>query len=156
MSSHYRRRKFRLLTPRLQLRLMAGFGGIALLALVLQFLLFQHAIGEAAVVMQGSDTAVVDRLTGELQTTLLISVGVLLPAVFAVGTSAVLRFVGPLFRFKKWLEEVLDGKDPGALKLRPGDDLQDLAQLIDRIAAERRAANARADRSQTAAERDAA
>lgn len=148
MTPPYRRRKFRLLEPGLQLRLMVAFGGIALLALLLQFLLFQHAIGEAAVAMQGSDTAVVERLTRELQTTLLISVGVLLPAVFAVGTSVVLRFVGPLFRFRRWLDEVLAGRDPGPLKLRPGDDLQDLAQLIDRAAAERREANARAAQAQ--------
>ena len=156
MTPPYRRRKFRLLDPGLQLRLMVAFGGIALLALLLQFLLFQHAIGQAAVVMQGSDGAVVERLADSLATTLVISIGVLLPAVFAVGTSVVLRFVGPLYRFKRWLEDVLAGRDPGALKLRDGDDLQDLAKLIDRVATERREANARAAAAQPVAERDAA
>jgi hypothetical protein len=134
MQPTFRRRKFRLLRPALQIRLMVAFGGIALLALGLQFLLFQRAIGEAALAMHGSDAVVVERLAGDLVTTLLVSIGVLLPAVVAVGTSVVLRFVGPLYRFETYLREVLAGRDPGSLRLRRGDDLQDLAGLIDRVA----------------------
>jgi len=146
MQPTFRRRKFRLLRPALQIRLMVAFGGIALLALGLQFLLFQRAIGEAALAMHGSDAAVVEELAGDLVTTLLVSIGVLLPAVVAVGTSVVLRFVGPLYRFETYLREVLAGRDPGALRLRQGDDLQDLAGLIDRVAEPLRAHNADARR----------
>ncbi|MEZ5977754.1 MAG: hypothetical protein R3F34_06005 [Planctomycetota bacterium] len=134
MTPQYRRRRFRLLRPALQLRLMAAFGGVALLMLGLQFMLFYRALGDAATRMSSTDATVVKDLSSSLVQTLLVSALVLLPAVLAVGTSVVLRFVGPLYRFENFLKEVLAGRDPGPCRLRNGDDLQELCELIDKVA----------------------
>lgn len=113
---------------------MAAFGGVALLMLGLQFMLFYRALGDAATRMTSADANVVAELSSALVETLYISMGVLLPAVLAVGTSVVLKFVGPIYRFERFLEDVLAGRDPGPCRLRDGDDLQELARLIDEVA----------------------
>lgn len=143
MKPTYRRRRFRLLRPALQMRLMIAFGSVGLLALGLQFLLFYRALGEASLAMTSADAALVDELSKQLLIGLAASVAMLVPLVLAIGTSLVLRFVGPVYRFETWIGQVLRGEDPGPCRLRKGDDLIELSALIDALGAERRAANAR-------------
>ncbi|QDU83367.1 hypothetical protein Pla163_04660 [Planctomycetes bacterium Pla163] len=142
MKNSYKRRRFRLLRPGLQLRLMAAFGGIGLLALGLQFLLFYRAVGQASLALNSSDAAVIEDLTRSLIVGLAVSAGLLLPLVLAIGTSVVLRFVGPIYRFEVWIAQVLRGEDPGPCRLRRGDHLVELCALIDAVAAPMRASNA--------------
>ncbi|OVE76109.1 hypothetical protein BVX98_06420 [bacterium F11] len=40
------------------------------------------------------------------------------------------KFVGPLYRLENWLEFHLLGKNPPPLKLRPGDELQPIANIL--------------------------
>jgi len=142
MKPTYRRRRFRLLRPALQLRLMAAFGSVGLLALGLQFLLFYRAVGEASLHMRSADAAVIEELSSQLIVGLVASVAMLLPLVLAIGTSIVLRFVGPVYRFETWIGQVLRGEDPGPCRLRDGDDLVELCALVDALGAEKRARNA--------------
>lgn len=142
MKPTYKRRRFRLLRPALQLRLMAAFGGVGLLALGLQFLLFYRAVGEASLASGSADAAVVKEISSSLLVSLFASIAVLLPLVIAIGTSFVLRFVGPIYRFEMWIGQVLGGGDPGPCRLRTGDELQELGALIDALGEERRRANA--------------
>lgn len=142
MKNSYKRRRFRLLRPGLQLRLMAAFGGIGLLALGLQFLIFYRAVGEASLALNSSDAAVIEELSSSLFVGLAISAGLLLPLILAIGTSIVLRFVGPIYRFETWIGLVLRGEDPGPCRLRRGDDLNELCALIDAVALPMREANA--------------
>lgn len=155
MKPSYRRRKFRLLRPALQLRLMAAFGSIGLLALGLQFLLFYRAVGEASLEMGSADAAVIEELSTQLLIGLFASVAILLPLVLAIGTSIVLRFVGPIYRFETWIGQVLRGEDPGPCRLRKGDDLVELCALIDTLGAQRRAANANGSDEEPAVDHDA-
>lgn len=142
MKPTYKRRRFRLLRPALQMRLMAAFGGVGLLALGLQFLLFYRVVGDAALASGSADAAVVQELSSNLLTSLFVSVAVLLPLVLAIGTSFVLRFIGPIYRFEMWIGQVLRGEDPGPCRLRKNDELMELAALIDTLGEERRLRNA--------------
>ena len=47
-----------------------------------------------------------------------------------VGILATHRLVGPIYRFKVFLKQVADGERPADCKLRQGDELQDVCDLI--------------------------
>jgi signal transduction histidine kinase len=59
-----------------------------------------------------------------------------IPIVFVIlGIVIVLthRIAGPLYRIKKTLNELIDGKDATPISLRRNDELKDLTELINRL-----------------------
>ena len=61
---------------------------------------------------------------------LAVSFGMLLPLTIAIGILVTFRIAGPLYRFERFLELVIRGEQVGPCKLRNGDELQDLCDLI--------------------------
>ena len=59
-----------------------------------------------------------------------ISAAVFLPLTLMVGVLSTFRIAGPLYRFEKFLLAVQNGENPGDFTLRSGDELKDLAALI--------------------------
>lgn len=130
----YRRRR-KLIQPGLQLRLTLTFVGIAALSLLLQFVLFANAMTELAVGLP-SDGAIVMERTGDMLTAVLgVSFLVFLPLTFAIGVLSTFRIAGPVYRFTSFLRQVQRGERPPDFRLRSGDELKELAQLINEVTA---------------------
>lgn len=127
--SPYKRRK-KLIQPRLQLRLIFTFLGVALLALLLQFLLFGATIAALASDLPQDGPVLLDRIP---QYTLLvfgISLCILLPMTLCVGVIVTFRIAGPLYRFEQHLLAVARGEDPGVCRIRRDDELQDFCKTL--------------------------
>jgi len=148
----YKRRK-KLIQPRLQIRLILAFLGVALLALMLQFILFASTIATLAADLPQEGEILIERIPGYTVAVLLISIGVLLPLTFFVGILTTFRVAGPLYRFEQHLKSIARGEDPGVCRIRNGDELQDFCRTfnaaLDRIRADGRMGGAAANAGDT-------
>lgn len=125
----YKRRK-KLIQPRLQLRLILSFLGVALLALLLQFILFAATIATLAADLPQEGEILIERIPGYTIAVLAISIGVLLPLTFFVGILTTFRIAGPLYRFEQHLKAIARGEDPGVCRIRKGDELQEFCRIL--------------------------
>jgi hypothetical protein len=73
---------------------------------------------------------------------LLVSFGMLLPLTIAVGILVTFRIAGPVYRFEKYLQQVIDGEAVGPCRIRNGDEFTELCDLINQATAVVRAARA--------------
>jgi hypothetical protein len=124
------KRKKKLIQPRLQLRLIFTFLGVALLALLLQFLLFGASLSALASEMPTDGPILIDRIP---QYTLLVfgtSLCLLLPMTLCVGVLVTFRIAGPLYRFEQHLKAIARGEDPGVCRIRREDELQEFCQTL--------------------------
>jgi len=126
--TYQRRRK--LIKPRLQLKLTLTFVGLSALSLLLQFVLFQNVLTEAALLLPNDHDVLVGETNGLLLAVLAVSFLVFLPLTFLVGVLATFRIAGPVYRFEQFLAAVRRGERPADFHLRKGDELTDLAALI--------------------------
>ncbi|HVS17179.1 MAG TPA: hypothetical protein VMT18_01175 [Planctomycetota bacterium] len=131
----HKRRLLRLVQPRLQIRLMLAFGGVAATGLLLQYLLFTLVLTRAAESLPRDGLLLLDQLGEVLLTILVGSFLVLLPLVGLVGVLATRRWAGPLFRFERFLRELAEGRRPDDIRLRDGDELTGFADLLNRVTA---------------------
>lgn len=128
-------RSVRLVRPGLQLRLILSFAGVASLALGLQFVLFMSALARAANELPNDGTLLQTRTTAILVGVFVTSFALLLPALFAIGLVMTHRIAGPIHRFEGFFEQLAGGQRPVPVRLRKGDELQELARLINRATA---------------------
>lgn len=153
MATYQRRKK--LIQPRLQIRLILAFLGVALLALMLQFILFASTIATLAADLPQEGEILIERIPGYTVAVLFISVGVLLPLIFFVGILTTFRIAGPLYRFEQHLKAIARGEDPGVCRIRKGDELQDFCRTfnaaLDRVRADGRLGAVTASTSDTGA-----
>ncbi len=145
------RRRIRLVRPRLQLRLMGAFLGVALLALTLQYLVFQRVLVEAAAELPHDGAALLVQTNGRLALVFGVTVLLLLPATFAVGLLVTHRLVGPIYRFEKYLAQVIAGETREPCRIRKGDELVELCELINRATEPVRQPSASTDERELAA-----
>lgn len=131
----YKRRLLRLVQPRLQLRLMLAFGAVSATALLLQYLLFALVLSRAAEGLPQDGLLLLDQLGGLMLWILLGTFLVLLPVVGLVGILATRRWAGPLYRFERFLEQMVEGSRPADIRLRDGDELTHFADLLNRATA---------------------
>ena len=125
-------RRIKLIRPRLQLKLVATFAAIALLALLLQFLLFSSALSAVAAELPSDGPRLLSSINGILASTLAISLCVFLPLCLHVGVLVTHRIAGPIHRFETFLEQVARGEQPEDIRLRKGDELLELCGWINR------------------------
>ena len=125
----YKRRK-KLIKPRLQLKLTLTFVGLSALSLLLQFVLFQTVLAEAALLLPNDHDVLMGETNGLLLKVLAVSFLVFLPLTFLVGVLTTFRIAGPVYRFEQFLNAVRRGERPKDFRLRKGDELTDLAALI--------------------------
>jgi hypothetical protein len=128
MASYKRKKK--LIQPRLQLRLIFTFLGVALLALLLQFLLFGAMISDLASELPQDGPLLQDRIPGFTLLVFGISLGVLLPMTVCVGVLVTFRIAGPLYRFEQHLKAIARGEDPGVCRIRREDELQEFCKTL--------------------------
>lgn len=140
MAQH--RRSIRLIQPRLQLKLVLTFLGMAMLSLTLQFLLLAAALVALAGDLPNDGLTMQQELPERLLWILGLSFGVCLPLIFCVGVVITFRIAGPLYRFERFLESVKKGEKPADCRLRKGDELQDFCVLLNEVTAPLRRADA--------------
>jgi hypothetical protein len=129
MSPPYVRRK-KLIKPRLQLRLTGVFVGLTALSLLLQFVLFTSVLNETAVGLP-NDGAIVLQATNRITLKVLAASFLLfLPLTLSIGVLCTFRIAGPIYRFEQFLGAVARGERPPDFRLRKGDQLTELAALI--------------------------
>ena len=141
------RRRTRLIVPRFQLGLVAAFGAIAFLGLLLEVLLVAVQLGALEQRMPSGGAYVAEAVPRMIGSSLGLSLLLVLPALLVIGVRLTFRWAGPVYRIKKHCEAIARGEDPGPLRLRSGDELQDLADAVEaavvRLNAERRDDGAR-------------
>lgn len=136
------RRRIKLIKPRLQLKLIGVFVGLSGLGFLMQSLHVGLRLSElAANVPEGGPylMAVMPELPLEI---LAVSFGMLLPLIVAVGILVTFRIAGPIHRFEEYLKRVIAGEQVGPCKLREGDDLIELCELINKATESLRLRNA--------------
>ncbi len=137
--SPQQRRSIKLIQPRLQLRLIGSFFAISLLALLLQLLLFICSLAELASELPDGGALVLERITPHVVSIFLFTMGLLVPLTMIVGTLLTFRIAGPLYHFEKFLGQVIRGEKPADCRLRQGDQLLELCDLMNRATAPLRA-----------------
>jgi len=136
------RRRIKLIKPRLQLKLIAVFVGLSGLGFLLQSLHVGLRLSElAANVPEGGPylMAVMPELPLEI---LAVSFGMLMPLIVAVGILITFRIAGPIHRFEDYLRRVIAGEQVSPCKLRDGDNLLELCDLINQATESLRLKNA--------------
>lgn len=123
----YKRRK-KLIDPRLQLWMTSVFLGLTALSLLMQLLLFMLAMSQIALTLPNDGELMWDQINERLYFVIGTSFAIFLPLTLLVGILTTFRVAGPVYRFKRFLANVREGRDPGYMRLRNGDKLQDLAE----------------------------
>jgi hypothetical protein len=133
------RRRFRIILPRVQLRLIGAMAAVAALALLLEYSLLVHSVLALARELPNDGAILVAQASSNLGWVLGVSLAVLLPTLFVVAVLVSHRFCGPIYRFERYLTAVIAGAERGECRLRQGDDLVELCELINRATAAQRA-----------------
>lgn len=129
------RRRIKLIKPGLQLKLTLIFVSFSALALLMQFVLFASSLTEVSLELPHDGSYMVERMGSLLFETMLTSMALFLPLIFAVGILTTFRFAGPLYRFEVFLNQVLRGEHPGECRIREGDMLHEFCDLLNRVTA---------------------
>jgi hypothetical protein len=124
------RRSQKLVKRDIQLRLGALFAGVSTLCLLLQWLLLSSLLANAARKMPVGGEYLLDLVPALLNQTLLLSAVIALPLTLVAGIYATFRISGPIYRFECYLREVIRGTQLGPCKIREGDALAELCDLI--------------------------
>lgn len=129
MSRKYARRR-KLIKPRLQLKLTGLFVGLVALSLLLQYILFSNRLTHLALQLPNDGDVLLGSTNRMLAQVLSLSFLMFLPLTLLVGIMATFRIAGPVYRFETFLRAVEDGERPPDFRLRKGDELQELADVI--------------------------
>ncbi|MFT5050186.1 MAG: hypothetical protein ACI8QZ_001582 [Chlamydiales bacterium] len=147
------RRRIKLANRRLQLRLIGVFAGLCVLALATQTLVLGLLMMRTASSMPSGGEYVVEALPEALGQALLLSLVVVLPALFVIGVHTTFRIVGPLRGIERHLRAVAGGEWPGECRVREKDELQEFCGIVNAALESARAQGAAdPDRKDTAAD----
>ena len=137
--------------PRMQLRLTLTFVSLAVFASLSTVILVESVMSQA-LADAGVDAQNIDTL-GSILRAMIGTLLVLVPVMTAVGIVVTNRIAGPVYRLETHLAEIARGAHPEPCRLRKGDELQDLCEVmneaVDTLRSE--AADARSDGAQQAA-----
>jgi methyl-accepting chemotaxis protein len=138
------KRRILIIKPRFQLKFMLQLGAFSLLGVVLSMAL---VLGYA-LVRTGSSLSTQfmyrESLTGPLGFTSLLGIlfwpmmaSALIGAAVSLYAGLVLshRIAGPLYRFEKVMRDLRTGQWPDRVRLRAGDEFQEVAEEMDRTVA---------------------
>lgn len=133
--SQRHKRRIKLIQPKLQLKLIGAFLFMSALALNLQFILFTSSLTQLASELPEDGTLLVERIPGHVLQIFLISFLIFLPLTFCIGVLVTFRVAGPIYRLETYLKQVIRGEKPDDCRLRKGDELMELCELINRATA---------------------
>ena len=130
--SQRERRRIKLPKPGLQLRIVGSFAALAALGFLIQSLLLGMFLAETSARMPEGGSHLMAELPGLPIRLLLATLGLVLPLVFAVGVLITFRVAGPIYRFEQYLSSVARGEQLGPCRLRKGDELVELCEIVNR------------------------
>lgn len=120
------RRKKKLILPALQLKVTAVFLATSLVMLTVMGLFLIRSLTAPT----GADSATLEEVLPVVAEAFLLTLAVMIPLTLFVGVLATFLFAGPIWRMKRFLEEVQAGNNPADCFLRFGDELQDFCKLL--------------------------
>jgi hypothetical protein len=127
------RRRNKLPKEALQVALIVSFLAVGLFFLTLQYIFAVQSFSEIA---GGADDFYLrEVLLDSAFRSFLSTVALFIPLAVVVGVLITFRTAGPIFRIERHLESIAAGKDPGVCKLRKGDALQGLCDVLNRAVA---------------------
>ncbi len=136
------RRRIRLIKPRLQLKLIGVFVGLSGLGFLMQSLHVGLRLAELAANVPSGGSQIMAVLPALPLEILAVSFGMLLPLTTAIGVIVTFRIAGPVYRFEHYLREVAEGTEIRPCKLRKGDELNELCEIINVVTEPIRVQNA--------------
>ena len=128
MQKHKRTQK--VIQPGFQFRLVALFTGIGTLALLLQFMIVGFLFTRSAQAVESTGGHIADEIPSILLSTMVFSLGMLVPVLFGVGILLTFRVAGPAHRMEHYLRAVARGEEHGKCTIRKGDQLGSLCDAI--------------------------
>lgn len=131
---HNRRRK-KLIEPRLQLRFGLAFLSTALVLVMVQAITISFLLQRIADGLPNDGMLLQSKLPGILLASFAVTLLLLAPLSLAIGVRMTFPIVGPLYRFRVFLRQVVNGEKPGPCKIRDGDELQDFCALLNEATA---------------------
>jgi hypothetical protein len=129
MSSQERRKK-KLIEPRIQKRFVLLFLSTTALALLVQALVVSYLLLLMADRLPNDGIELKGELIGLLARSLTFTMLLLTPLTLAVGIASTHKVVGPLYRFRVYLTQLVQGERPQPCKIRQDDELQDFCALL--------------------------
>lgn len=129
-SAQANRRSRTLIKRGIQLRMAVLFAGLSVVCLLTQWLLFSSMLANSAHKMPVGGDYLLDLVPSLLYRSLAFSLLIALPLTLVVGVQATFRITGPIHRFESYLKEVIRGTQLGPCKIREGDALPELCELI--------------------------
>ncbi len=117
----------------LQLRLAGWFVVVGVIGLGLQYVLTVNTMADVALQPHETTAQAYDAVIQTLLRNLGICLLIILPLTTAVGILATFRLLGPISAIRRYLTALDRGESTGPLRLRKGDELQDLCELLNRV-----------------------
>jgi len=128
MKKNLRSHKF--IEPRIQRRFAFLFLSTAGTAALLQTIVLAYTLSSLAGELPNDGLLLSARIGKFLVTSFFITLGMLTPLTFALGISSTFKIVGPLYRFRVFLDQIRRGERPGPCRIRKDDELQDFCELL--------------------------
>lgn len=124
------KRKKKLINSSLQLKMIAVFMGIAATTSLFQVVLLNSALTGLARDLPEAGDLLLRELPRIMIVNVGLTVGILVPLMFAVGLLITHRIAGPAYRMQQHCKAIARGEDLGPCKIRKDDELWDLCDAL--------------------------
>jgi hypothetical protein len=125
-------RKVQWIQPRLQLGIVLLVMAAACCAVIVQGAIMTYWLARFSQSLPNDGVLASQTLPSILVRSSIASVPILVPLLYVFGLAVTYRLIGPMYRFREFLESVLRGEHPEPCKLRDKDQLQDVCELLNR------------------------
>ncbi len=133
MAQRKYKRKKKLIKPKFQLKVAGACLGLAVMAVLTMMILLNEAILDFADKGWVDSALIQDKWIGVLLSKLGIALLIFAPMTLALGIILMHRVAGPLYRFEQFLGAVVRGEHPGECRIRDGDELVDMCELLNKL-----------------------
>ena len=124
------KRKRKLIEPKVQLHFSLVFLFVALTLVVLQTIVLQFLLSGVASSLPNDGVLLNEKLPGIVWGSFVATALLLTPITLSVGIYTTFKFVGPLHRFRSYLQQLKAGERPEPCRIRKGDQLRDFCELL--------------------------
>ena len=124
------KRKKKLINSSLQLKMIAVFMGIAATTSLFQVVLLNSALTGIAKDLPEAGDLLLRELPRIMLTNVGLTVGVLVPLMFAIGLLLTHRIAGPAYRMQEYCKALARGEELGPCRIRKDDELWDLCDAL--------------------------
>jgi hypothetical protein len=142
------KRKQKIVHPRLQGRFLTLLLTAAGASVLVHAGLMVWALSSLAAELPHDARRLQDAIPGTVVLSSLATLLAVVPLFLVLGISGTFRVFGPLYRFRVFLEQVARGKHREPCRIRSGDELQDICQLLNTVTEPMRMAASVEDRAE--------